>query len=186
MKKIFLATRTGQINETQLSNPTKTFQPRHSYGWAWLILMALIIIIVSIMPALAVGLSSSSTVLTLIICIPIAIAFLVLGLWFPTMRYELDQDQITLRYGPVLTYRSPLGKICTIRRRNLSMTIWSAIRFPGIALFKVPYADVGNVKMCATAALNNILLIETETDKFGLTPADEESFVAAIRVRMEV
>ena len=58
-------------------------------------------------------------------------------------------------------------------------------RFPGIALFKVPYADVGNVKMCATAALNNILLIETDKEKYGITPADEESFVAALRAQME-
>ena len=64
------------------------------------------------------------------------------------------------------------------------MTIWSAIRFPGIALFKVPYADVGTIKMCSTAALNNILLIETETEKYGLTPIDEEAFVATIRTQI--
>jgi hypothetical protein len=101
------------------------------------------------------------------------------------MRYELGEDQLTLRYGPVLTYRIPLGKIRAIRRRNLSLTIWSTVRFPGIALFKVPYADVGNVKMCATAALNNILLIETEKEKYGLTPADEDQFVSAMRAQME-
>jgi hypothetical protein len=78
-----------------------------------------------------------------------------------------------------------LGKIRAIRRRNLGLTIWSAIRFPGIALFTVPYSDVGNVKMCATAALNNILLIETEKEKYGLTPADEEAFVVALRSQME-
>jgi hypothetical protein len=147
--------------------------------------MAVIITAISIVPALAVGLSSSSAVVTFIVCIPVAISFLVLAFWFPTMRYELDQDQLTLRYGPVITYRIPLSEIRSIRRRNLSMTIWSTVRFPGIALFKVPYADVGNVKMCATAALNNILLIETEKEKYGLTPADEEAFVAAIRAQVE-
>ena len=163
----------------------KLFRPRTSYGWLWLVLMALIIIAVAIAPVMAMGLSSSSTVLTLIICIPVALAFLALAFWFPTMRYELDQDQLTLLYGPVLHYRIPLRKIRTIRRRNLSLTIWSTIRFPGIALFKVPYADVGNVKMCATAALNNILLIETEKETYGLTPADEEAFVAALQAQME-
>jgi hypothetical protein len=171
--------------DTQLRNRAKTFQPRPSYGWAWLVLMALIIIVLAIIPALAAGLSSSNAVLTLIICIPVAIAFLALAVWFPTMRYELDQDQLTLRYGPFLTYQIPLDEIRTIRRRNLGLTIWSTIRFPGIALFKVPYADVGNVKMCATAALNNILLIETDKDKYGLTPADEEVFVAAVRSQLE-
>jgi hypothetical protein len=147
--------------------------------------MAVVIMGLTIIPTLAIGLSAGSAVLTLIICIPVAFAFLILAIWFPTMRYELDQDHITLRYGPILTYRIPLTEIRTIRRRNLGLTIWSTIRFPGIALFTVPYADVGNVKMCATAALNNILLIETEKDKYGLTPADEEAFVAALRSQME-
>ena len=147
--------------------------------------MALAIIAVSIAPALAMGVSSRNAILTLIICIPVAISFLLLAKWFPTMRYELDQEQLTLRYGPVLTYRIPLSEIRTIRRRTLSMTIWSTVRLPGIALFTVPYADVGNVRMCATAALNDILLIETDKKKYGLTPADEEAFVAALQSRME-
>ena len=171
--------------DTQQHNPTKTFHPRPSYGWAWLVLMSIVVSTLAIIPTLATGLSSTSPVLTLIICIPIAIAFLVLAVWFPTLRYVLEQDQLTLRYGPVIKYRIPLGKIRTIRRRNLGLTIWSTIRFPGIALFTVPYADVGNVKMCATAALNNILLIETEKEKYGLTPADEEAFVVALRSQME-
>lgn len=163
----------------------KMFRPRPSYGWFWLILMAVIIVAVAIAPAMAMGLSSSSVIATVIICSLVALAFLALAFWFPTMRYELDQDQLTLRYGPFLTYRIPLDEIRTIRRRNLGLTIWSTIRFPGIALFKVPYADVGNVKMCATAALNNILLIETDKEKYGLTPADEEVFVAAVRSQLE-
>jgi hypothetical protein len=145
--------------DTQLPNPTKTFYPRPSYGWAWLALMAIVISALAIIPTLATGLSSTGIVLTLMICIPMAIAFLVLAVWFPTLRYDLNQDQLTLHYGPILKYRIPLREIRTIRRRNLGLTIWSMIRFPGIALFQVPYADVGNVKMCATAALNNILLV---------------------------
>lgn len=163
----------------------KMFRPRSSFGWAWLILMAGIIFAMAIVPAMAMELSSSGAILTLIICTVVALAFLALACWFPTMRYELDQDQLTLRYGPVLNYRIRLSEIRTIRRRNLSLTIWSSIRFPGIALFTVPYADVGNVKMCATAALNHILLIETEKEKYGLTPADEEAFVAALQAQME-
>ena len=163
----------------------KTFQPRPSHGWFWLVLMAVIIIAVAIAPVMAMGVSSRNARLTLIICLPVAVSFLLLAMWFPTMRYELDQEQLILRYGPVLTYRIPLSEIRTIRRRTLSLTIWSTVRFPGIALFTVPYADVGNVRMCATAALNDILLIETDKEKYGLTPADEEAFVAALQSRME-
>ncbi len=163
----------------------RLFKPRPSYGWVWLAFLAVIIIALGIVPALAAGMAFASARLTLMISIPVAVAFILLAFWFPTMRYELDQAELILRYGPLLTYRIPLGEIRTIRRRNLSLTIWSSIRFPGIALFKVPYGDVGNVKMCATAALNNILLIETEKEKYGLTPADEEEFIAAVRAQME-
>ena len=171
--------------DIQLSKPVNTFRPRPSFGWLSLVIMATIILALGVAPALAVGLASGNAVLTLVIVVPVALAFLILAFWFPTMRYELDHDHITLRYGPVLTYRIPLSEIRTIRRRNLSLTIWSTVRFPGIALFKVPYADVGDVKMCATAALNNILLIETEKEKYGLTPADEGKFIDAVRTHME-
>ncbi len=170
--------------ENNHQKPLHTFQPRPSSGWCWLVLMAILIIAIAIAPALAMGVSSRSSLLTLIICIPVALGFLVLAIWFPTMRYELYPGQIVLRYGPVLRYPIPVDAIQTIRRRNLSLTIWSSIRFPGIALFVVPYADVGSVKMCATAALNHILLIETKTEKYGLTPADEEAFLAAVRAQM--
>ncbi len=167
------------------NKPITTFQPRPSSGRFWLVLMAVILIAIGIAPALSLGLTSSNAVITLIILIPVASAFLILAFWFPTMRYELDPNHLTLRYGPVLTYRIPLDKIQTIRRRNLSLTIWSTLRFPGIALFTVPYADVGSVRMCATSALNNILLIETEKEIYGLTPADVDQFLAAIQTKME-
>jgi ABC-type transport system involved in multi-copper enzyme maturation permease subunit len=171
--------------DIQTRKPIKFFRPRPSFGWLWLILMAVIIFAIAIAPALAMGLSSGSVILTVIICSVVALAFLVLAFWFPTMRYELGQDELTLRYGPALRYRIALSEIRTIRHRNLGLTIWSSIRFPGIALFTVPYADVGNVRMCATAALNNILLIETEKEKYGLTPANEDQFVAALRAQIE-
>ncbi len=169
----------------QLSKSVETFRPRPSVGRLSLVIMATVILALGAAPFLALGLTSGNAVLTLVIVVPVALAFLALAFWFPAMRYELDRDQITLRYGPVLTYRIPLRQIRTIRRRNLSLTIWSTVRFPGIALFQVPYGDVGNVKMCATAALNNILLIETDKEKYGLTPADENKFVDAVRTQME-
>ncbi len=167
-----------------MNKSIKIFYPRSSHGWVSLILMAVIIFAIAIAPALVMGLSSGSVILTVAICSVVALAFLVLAFWFPTMRYELGQDELILRYGPALRYRIALSEIRTIRHRNLSLTIWSSVRFPGIALFTVPYADVGNVRMCSTAALNNILLIETEKEKYGLTPAKEDQFVAALRTQM--
>ncbi len=163
----------------------RTFRPRPSRGWISLALMGLVVMALGISPALVAGLGTISSLATLVICVPVAVAFLALALWFPTMHYELGNRELVLRCGPLLTYRIPLGEIRRVRRRSLSLTIWSCIRFPGVALFTAPYADVGNVKMCATAALDNILLIETRTGKYGITPADEAGLVAALRPQME-
>jgi hypothetical protein len=35
--------------------------------------------------------------------------------------------------------------------------------------------------MCSTAALKDVLLIETGREKFGLTPAEEDELVAALQ-----
>lgn len=163
------------------------FRPRKSAGWLWLAGIGLLIIGLSALMLLVVPPGEEGYVAVLITSIltaALGLPFLVLAAWYPTMRYELGDDVLTLRYGPVLTYRIPLDQIETIRRRNLSLSLWSSLRFPGIALFGVAYSDVGTVKMCATAALNGILLVETAKDKYGLTPADEAAFVVALQARI--
>ena len=108
---------------------------------------------------------------------------LLVALLFPAMRYELDAEALTLRYGPALTYRIPLDDVHAIERRDLSLSLWSSVRLPGLALFAVPYRGMGQVKMCATAASKGILLIETAEAVYGITPADESGLVAALEAR---
>ncbi len=161
------------------------FKPRRSSGWVWLIALALM----SLATLVATVLSASQTPSPLLLVTAgstglVSVGGIALALWFPTMHYDLDDQALVLHYGPILNYRVPLNRIASIRRRDLGMTIWSSIRLPGIALFTVPYADVGNVKMCSTGALKRILLIETDREKYGITPADEEGFVDALRSRM--
>ena len=120
-----------------------------------------------------------------VIGLGIGLPFLAFALWIRTMRYELGEDALTLIYGPVLRYRIPLSEIQSVRRRNLSVSLWSSMRLPGLALFTVLYNDEGKVKMCATAAANEILLIETLDAKYGITPADEDAFVNALQARMK-
>jgi hypothetical protein len=163
------------------------FRPRRSAGWLWLVGIGVLIVGLAALPLLAVPPGEEGYVVvlvTFIVTAALGLPFLVLAAWFPTMRYELGPEVLALRYGPLLTYRIPLHEIETIRRRNLSVSLWSSVRFPGIALFTVPYSDVGNVKMCATAAADRILLVETAGEKYGLTPADEEAFVAALQARI--
>jgi hypothetical protein len=84
----------------------------------------------------------------------------------------------------LIRYVIELEQIKSIKRRDLGIGIVSSFRFPGLALFSVPYPEVGSVKMCATAATRGILLIETDSAKYGLTPADEKEFVAELQKRI--
>jgi len=167
-------------------NEPLLFKPRRSAGWAWLAGIGLVCVgfgVLTALPLIEAG-ASAGMLLTALLAPAFGVPFLLLALWFPTMRYELDGDALMLRYGPLLTYRIPLDEIETIRRRDLSISLWSSMRLPGFAAFTVPYSDVGNVRMCATAAANGILLIETEAAKYGLTPDDEAGLVAALQARM--
>jgi hypothetical protein len=165
---------------------SQVFRPRLSQGWVWLIIIGLLALAsLTLSVQMAAQALTVPLILTLGIQATVCLCAFALAFWFPTMRYELDCDSLTLRYGPILTYRIPFDEIQTIRRCDLGLTLWSSIRFPGIALFTIPTGDAGNVKMCATAAMKGILLIETPRAKYGITPADETEFVRAIRARIK-
>jgi len=162
------------------------YRPRPSRGWLSLLLLALVLLFCSL-PA-TIGAFAGEVpwpvgLLTGAIGLGLGVPFLALAFWFPTMHYELDAEALALRYGPVLAYRIPLDKIRTVKRQNLRLSLWSSVRLPGVALFSVPYRGLGQVKMCASAAARDILLIDTADGLYGLTPADEWGLVAAIESR---
>lgn len=161
----------------------KIFKPRPSTGWIWVGLLGLIPLAIGIAVMVTQGLSGPFLIMILI-TISIGTMFLLVAIFFPTMRYELEGSRLTLRYGPVLRYTIDLRQIKSIRSRDLQISPVSSFRFPGLAIFTVLYPEVGLVKMCATAASHGILLIETASAKYGLTPADEQGFVAELRERM--
>ena len=161
----------------------KIFKPRPSTGWIWVGLLGLIPLAIGIAVMVTQGLSGPFLIMILI-TISIGTMFLLVAIFFPTMRYELEGSRLTLRYGPVLRYSIELRQIKSIRSRDLQISPVSSFRFPGLAIFTVLYPEVGLVKMCATAASHGILLIETSSAKYGVTPADEQGFVAELRERM--
>jgi hypothetical protein len=161
------------------------FKPSPSHGYLWLIACALAVLA----PTIAIVLPGTEgltliTLIPLILSVVIGLPFLLLAAFFPTMRYELDADALILRYGPVLRYRITYDQIQGIQRRDLSVPVWSSLRLPGLALFVVPYNDVGPVRMCATRAATDVLLIRTSGATYGLTPADERGFLDALMSRL--
>jgi hypothetical protein len=163
---------------------TLVFKPRPSRGWLSLLLLALALLLCSLPAAIGALVGDVPWpvgLLTGAIGLGLGVPFLALAYWFPTMRYEIDAQALTLRYGPVLVYRIPLDEIQSMKRQNLRLSLWSSVRLPGVALFSVPYRELGQVKMCATAAARDILLIETADGLYGLTPADELELLAALK-----
>ncbi len=162
------------------------FEPRRSRGWLSLLVLAAVVLACTLPVVLAAAAGEVAWWVGLLIglvALGLGLPFLALAIWFPTMRYELDSQALTLRYGPVLTYRCPLDTVRAVERRDLRISIWSSVRLPGVALFGVPYRGLGEVKMCASAAANGILLIEAAGERYGITPADEAGFVAALEAR---
>ena len=162
------------------------FAPRRSRGWLSLLLLAVVVLVCTLPVVFAAAAGEVAWWVGLLMglmALGLGVPFLALAIWFPTMRYELDSQALTLRYGPVLTYRIPLDAVQTIERRNLRISIWSSVRLPGVALFGVPYRGEGEVKMCASAAARGILLIEAAGERYGITPADEVGLWAALEAR---
>lgn len=161
----------------------KIFKPRPSTGWIWVGVMGLILLGTGLSLMITSGFSGPF-LLTILLTVPIGIGFLLIAIFFPAMCYEIEGTRLTASYGPLLRYTIDIGQIKSIRRRDLNISLVSSFRFPGLAIFSVPYPEVGTVRMCATAASHGILLIETASTKYGLTPAEEEKFVAELRERM--
>lgn len=161
----------------------KIFKPRPSTGWVWVGVLGLILLGTGLSLLITSGFSGPFF-LMILLTIPIGVGFLLLAAFFPAMRYEIEGTQLTLTYGPLLRYTIDIGQIKSIRRRDLGISLVSSFRFPGLAIFAVPYPEVGTVRMCATAASHDILLIETGSKKYGITPAEEQSFVAELRQQM--
>lgn len=171
---------TEEVHTDMADVPTgrvSVFHPRPSRGALVLVGVAAVVLAITIGPALAAGGGLGEQAVTVVIGAAIAVPLLALAAMVPTMRYELSPDALTLRCGPLLRYRIPLDRIRGLRRQDLDPQLWSSLRLPGLALFTVPYSDLGRVRMCATRAAQDILLVDTDDGLYGITPADEQRFV---------
>ncbi len=170
-----------------MMNNSFTFKPRQSQGWLWLILLGLVILALVIQPLFSVmgdGYGGSLLV-PFMIGIIIGGGALFLAALFPTIRYELRPTTLALIFGPWTVYQIPYSEIKKVSWQDLSVSIVSSFRLPGFAMWRVPYNDVGMVKMCATSAAKHILLIRTGQDQYGITPADEQRFVSELMARVK-
>ncbi len=164
------------------------FKPRFSIiGWVSniffaVVLAAVLIIVLSMFKKGDTG-SLIALIIEVVLLIPILIAALFFLAIYPTMRYIIENDTLALKCGPFKWIVS-IQNIKSITEKDLKYLPYSeGWKLPGYALFKIRYGDVGAVKMCATALTKRILLIETDSELFGITPDNVDQFISALKQR---
>jgi hypothetical protein len=158
------------------------FKPRASTGRYWVggMGIALLILFSAALVFTRDDLSWFVWIPLLILGLGVTVPLLALAWYFPTMRYLLGPHELVLSFGPIMRDRVPLNAIKSIRRRNLRLTSMSTLRFPGLALLYVDYVEFGRIRMCATAASKDVLLIDIGLRRYGITPENEVELVQEI------
>ncbi len=161
------------------------FKPRPSPGryWTGAIGIALFVLFTGSIALAVPEMHWLVAIPFVLIALGVTIPILTIAWYFPQMRYWVGRKELVLQYGPIMYDRVPLDAIKSIRRRNLKARWLSSFRFPGLALFYVDYIEQGRVRMCATSASRQILLIDIGHRRYGITPEDEMGLVQAIRER---
>ncbi|MGA7729959.1 MAG: PH domain-containing protein [Chloroflexia bacterium] len=192
--------------ETDRANGVRTFEARNtgnsgtSGGWrlnAYLIIAGLIIapaliiwLLAGILPSFVPPLVTGILVLVAImITVPLFIVSSIGTRVAAGVRYEVSDRDLTMIGGPV-RYTVPLDSIKRVYTRDFDLSLSNrpmrritGVRMPNLALGPVQYKDTGPLKMCATSSSEGITIIETESGNYGVTPADEEGFKAALGVK---
>ena len=161
-----------------------TYWPAPSRGNLWLGLTAGVLLVLGAY-CLWLGWATETPFVSMIGLLPIGAGLIVLPyvFWFSSLRYELGDGELVLRCGPY-RYRVGLADITSIDRRDLAFTFLPGMRLPGFALGEMEYGKIGSVVMCSTRALKGVTIVGTSLKKYGLTPADEEGFLADLKSRL--
>jgi hypothetical protein len=118
---------------------------------------------------------------SLVVMLFLTVQVLLVLLSLPHMRYELRDDALYLILGPWKS-RIAYDSITDVVRKDLALSVLSSFRMPGIAVFDVVYSDEGTVHMYSTHALKDVTLIKTvDGKKYGISPADPDGFIAALK-----
>ncbi len=156
-------------------------------------LLLIFLAAISVIAAMTAGWRGPTAVAFLIFIVPgvaiglyeAALAFLVLC-YLPHMRYELRDNALYLILGPWKS-RIPYDHIIDVVRKDMAFSALSSFRMPGIAVFGVNYSDEGTVRMYSTHELKDVTLIKTiDGKKYGISPADPDGFMAALKQACDV
>ena len=172
---------TLERNEKTNMQPVKVFAAR-SFRTAMLSSVAMIAVFGGFTAVMVLH-TTTRVQMLLGIAIPalLCAAVLFFAAIVPTMKYTVTNSEVIPSCGP-FHWSIPISQIRSMSERDLEWLPWSeGWKIPGYTLFKIRYGGVDAVHMCATALRKRILLIDTESGLWGITPADVDGFVSAVQ-----
>ncbi len=157
-------------------------------GWVLIILVPLFFIAHIVFYLSVVEWNSAGIVVLNIVTVFLMGAVFFISFFFliiyPTMRYTLTSNSLILQCGPFKD-EIDFAEMKKFFETDLAYSITSTgFKLPGYTLFTVYYTDKGNVKMYSTSMLKNVILIETNNKKYGISPANEQEFVKLLNERI--
>lgn len=161
------------------------FKPKFSL-WGWLLPVCFIVFLVFLIWLKYPRLFKDTSLMVKhgIFIVPFIFLFLFEIIILFTIRYELHADALYLRGGPFV-YKIPYADIKQTSKTDLAFHPAASNRWPGYAFGECYYADAGSVTMCATRMCKGIILIQTTTKLYGITPKDEGLFITTLKKKLE-
>ncbi len=110
------------------------------------------------------------------------LAYRTLGVF--TMEYWVDRDAVTFVWGPT-QHVVPIREIKRIQRGAKTESVHgkSWLHWPCEHCRQVIGKNIGRVHCYATRPLDEQIILVTDTDSYGLSPADPEGFLQQLQKR---
>lgn len=110
------------------------------------------------------------------------------GLAVNRIEYRLSDEALEIRVGP---WRGPVLPLESIRRawspEEVHSSDWSSsvgIRLPGLYIATVRPPGVGAVTLYATRRDRHLVVLETATRRYGVSPEDPAAFLGALQEKL--
>ena len=171
-------------NDRMNSKENNIFLPKKSLGWLSLLILLLLCSFFTWAAFLAYQQTESfGALISIILFVILSITMLLLFIWFFSIKYVLIGDKLIVSFGP-FNYEIDLYMIEKVEQRSLTPALKIGFIVPGFAKWVVSYKDEGNLFMCSTRAMKNIVVLHTKKGKIGITPAKDQEFIEEINSRI--
>lgn len=160
----------------------------------WIVGLALAVILIAatvglIVLAVVTPISIRVFLIGLGACLTLGLAIRVLyQLWgLINASYELDRNALTIHWGPVV-HQIPMGSVREVisGTKLEDLRVRPSLRWPGYGVAIGRGAGMDPILFYGTRAPRSQAIVRTDALAYGVSPADLEEFLVALRERLEM